>query len=236
VAYTAYDAFLSVIPQKSSDYYKNIIQETIDDQFDNAITFGMVQYRDSTTKELSNVDCRILSEKVSGIKLVDDFKQLLFQNFDVVYGVGDIFYFSDYYWIVYNTNNIASDTNKVKIRRCNYTLNWYNSVRTLIQEPVVLDYFKLSDDDTLIYGRNMIVGEGVRYILMQSTTDAMALRRDDRFIIENIAYKITSYDNTTKNGMTMLILEEHQVNDVTDDVANKVANKVVETNSGNELW
>lgn len=225
MAYEAYEAFLSIAPLTSQGYYSDATQELINLQFSESPNCYTIEYKNASNVFVE-IDARVISVKdaETGKQLGDDFKKLLFKDFDVEFTLGSIFNFGDYHWIATNTNTIKHNINSVVVRRANHTLKWINNSGDTISEDCIVDYnFTYLSGVGSSYDQQRL-GDKQYALLLPSNTDTSALVRGKRFIIDNLAYRATNIDRVTKSGLCQIIVEEDQTNTNYDDLTNGIAN------------
>lgn len=236
MSYDAYKAYLSAVPSTPKERFIDSLQEFTNRDFDVASSVEVVEYQDRETKLYNNLEVRLTEafSSKSGTRLYDDFKSIIFKDLSFKTTNGDLFKFGNYDWIVVNTSNVATETSSCIVRRCNHILKWYNQSATpvLIEEPCVIDYYELKSN--VEEGKQLRLGKNIRYVLLQRNDNTLNLKRDERFIIDSRAYRITDFDSITLNGIYQLTLEEHQINESKDDLIDNVANKTNKTNG--TLW
>jgi hypothetical protein len=228
MAYDFYNAYLTIAPANQLQRYKEDLQALIDNQFANASdTYTIQEELTKGTLTLSDVAVRVghAIDNLTGEKLGDDWRNVIFQDLDHLYGIGHRYYFNGYYWITINTDFYKYVTASCLVRRCNYTLKWYNDAKTLLQEPCIVDYYKFTarNSGNISESQYQKIGEAYKYIFLQDNTESHKIYRDRRFIIDRRAYKVVNSDSITKLGLYILTVEEHQINTATDDVTNGIA-------------
>jgi hypothetical protein len=60
-------------------------------------------------------------------------------------------------------------------------------------------------------------GDGFRYIWMQANVNTLKFKRDNRFVFDGRAWRVVEYDTLTHQGLQILTVEEHQINEVNDN-------------------
>lgn len=239
-SYDGYNAYLSIKPSTLQGVYQQKLQTYIDKQFSNASNFYTIEVESPFgSLNWENIDARIdhIINSKTGKNLGDDFKKLMFQNISSTPLSGTRYRFDDQIWMVYNTDNYKSVTNACAIRRCNYTLKWTNENDEVIQQPVIIDYFRFITNENVDESKFMRIGAGLRYIFLQNNDESYKLVRDKRFIIDRKVYRIVDYDSITIPGIYQITVEEQQVNNATDDIVNGIADAYdVSTNNSGTLW
>ena len=119
------------------------LEQLIDEQFLIASTVYTIQEETSFgSNEFQNVVARVNRglNVLTGEKLGDDFKIIIFkeQNHDV--DMGSLFYFDDNYWVTYNIEKIKNSVVSAMVRRCNNVLRWTDEDGVSYEEYCAIDY------------------------------------------------------------------------------------------------
>jgi hypothetical protein len=125
MAYESYTAYLNSIPSTSSEYYKNVQQEFMDDQFSNSINYRIIQKLDRISSTPTSIGVRIVKPFEIGTKdriYSDDYCQIQFPKLNDTVSNGDIFVFDNYNWMVVESKAISSTFKHCLVRRCNVQL------------------------------------------------------------------------------------------------------------------
>ena len=208
------------------DLFKDALQYKINEDFSSASNIYAIQEETGIGTGLwQNITVRIghVIEPSTGINLGDDWRNIIFSDLSHFRAVGYKYQFDSLTWLTFNTDYYKYATANSIVRRSNYNLKWYNDVGKLITEPCIFDYWKFTPNNNVKEEKYMRTGDSVRYIYLQSNTETRKLKRDKRFIVDGRAYRIVDFDTITKNGLIELTLDEHQVNQNTDDLINFIA-------------
>lgn len=142
----AYDYFKSLSPityDSIKERFEFELEQLIDEQFLMASTvctiqeetsFGSDEYQDVVVRVNRGINI------LTGQKLGDDFKTILFKNQDHNVILGSLFYFDDNYWITYNIEKIKNLVTSIMVRRCNNVLRWVDENGTSYSEYCSIDY------------------------------------------------------------------------------------------------
>lgn len=231
----------SISTSSPSQRFRNDLQNKINSDFDYASdNYTIEQELTVGTLVWSDIDVRIthVLADVTGNKLGDDWRQLIFKQSSDLFGLGHRYKFDDYIWLTVNTDYYKYSTFSNTIRRCNYTLKWYTDAATpeLIEEPCIIDYYKFTSSNNVDEDAFIRIGSNIRYAFLQLNNNTNSLNRDDKFIVDRRAYRIIDYDSVTKSGLFIVTLEEYQANNVTDDIVNNIANVNTSTIEAGKLW
>jgi len=208
--------YTAISPSGSS--FRTIVidnfQEMVEEQFSlSSSSFTIQEETSFGSGVLQNVTVRLNTaiSSVTGIKMGDDFKKIIFSDVDHSVYVGSKFYFENNYWLAVNTETKDDLVSSATIRRCNNVLRWADENFTLYQCPCVIDYplKRPSDSKSTI---NPLVPEGFINIFAQQNTKTSKLKANQRFLFGNatngwICYKIFG------GGIKNYINEETSDND-----------------------
>jgi len=241
----AYKYFLSGSPINAyppNTGWKNSFNSFLDYDFYNSPNVYTIQEETVfSSGSLVDVDARITTaiSNDTGMKLSDDFKQILFKS-DHTVGLGYKYYFDSNYWITINTNIVKSITVTAVVRRCNNVLRWTDQNGITYAEPCIIDYKISSPNNNTT---DPITPEGTIHIFAQQNSRTNKIKENQRFLFGNennwMCYRVygggvknylnnTSVDNDTSTVME-LVLGKSLVNEDTDDLTNGIAdaNKIV---------
>lgn len=210
----------------------------LDDTFYNASDIHTIQkeYPFASGSYVS-IDVRInyAINDMTGVKLSDDFKKLLFKSTDEALEEGEKVYFSDNYWLCVNTNSIKSLAASATVRRCNNVLKWRSSDGTINQEHAIIDYKIGTPQNKSL--TDPVMPEGTILIISQLNSRTTTITENQRFLFGRpgnwMCYKVygggvNNYfnANTTDNISAKLLelaMGKSQVNEDEDDIVNGIA-------------
>lgn len=175
----------------ASTYYK--IEEEI--------SFGSLEFREIEVRITSVVDAK------TGQRINDDFKNIIFQNFDYTPQIGQRYRFDDNIWIVYSTDNIKTATTNVYVRRCNNTINIQDKYGNIHKEPCVIDYRML--ETRTYYQQTIDVSQGKIWIQVQNNDWTKNIDINFRVMFDTTAYIVRnriSYDKRYTNSKDSLYM------------------------------
>lgn len=227
MAFKAYDAYINGISQSPAQDYKDKLQALINTKFDVASSYYVIEEESSSTPNTySDTEVRInhMINIDTGVRLGDDWRELLFKDFNHPRPIGKKYRFDNFIWITINSDTYKYPTSSTNIRRCNWTLKWYNDEGVLVQEPCIVDYAKMIGSAMgNIDARQTREGNYDRFVYLSRNTETLKIKRDKRFFIDGLVFRITKIDTIGHYGLVELSLEEHQINYETDDVVNGIA-------------
>lgn len=168
-------------------------------------------------------DVHIVSEGARGLRL------LCKPNENI--NVGEYIIWNNKHFLC--THRFPDNKVQVKgtIQECNHTLKWINKNDQLITRPCIEDartlYTTGVKDEKVIEIPNGMVGIQLPY-----DEETKQLNRGDSFVFNKTKYKVTFYDETTFNGLILLICSEYAIDNSKDDTINEIADRWVQTPNG----
>jgi hypothetical protein len=237
-----YKYFTSSSPlyfQSTGCAIRNEFQEAVNSEFFNAPDAYVIQEEYPTASgSYINVDVRVnrgISSYV-GVKLGDDFKNLIFRDLAHATAVGVKYFFDDNYWLVINSEILKNFAAGCTIRRCNNQLRWKDKFGNYYSEPAILDY-DIARPRDMMGTENPVLPAGYLKVFCQLNDRTRKIRGNQRFLFgppENrIALKVFGngvrafLNQKTTDDLSASMLELHVgghfVNENTDDVVNGVA-------------
>lgn len=192
--------------------YKELFQETLNEQFYNASNWQTVEEETSTGEgTYRDVDVRIahLINAETGLKLGDDWKTLLFMDLDHPIEMGRFYRFDDNYWLTINKEGLGVLTNGCTIRRCNNTLRWMDSkTGAIYKEPCCIEYMVKEPRNYMTQGSPFITPGGFLHIETQLNENTAQINENQRFLFGNpnhwTAYRVIGTGiNDFRNEKTM---------------------------------
>jgi hypothetical protein len=179
-----------------SDYARNTLQEKINSDFlyaadiydiEEEISIGALEFQTITVRIV-----HILKNNI-GIKVGDDFKELIFSELNHIVGLGLRYRFDDNIWLTINSDYYHYPTISVVIRRCNNVLRWRDIDNSILQEPCIIDY-KINEN-AFDQNDKIIIPEGDIQVIAQYNDNSKKIRIDDRFIFGDQAFRVRSINN-----------------------------------------
>ena len=241
MAYESYNAYLSAIPSNHPDYYKEIQQEFMDQQFENSINYRTIQKLDRNNyASTPTIGVRIMKPFEIATKdkvYADDYCQISFSKLTDTGNNGDMFVFDNYRWMATETKAISSTFKHCLARRCNTELKFTAS--TPLSSNVLSLYgiaeIRSSDVTDEQY---KIVPNAQLTVLIPYNNNAKLIKYDTkkgtRFLLGDPiqAWQIINIDTVThvKRGISNGALDGYMVVKMTqvqihpdDDLVNMVA-------------
>jgi len=174
----------------------------------------------------------------TGIKMIDDFKKIIFQDLNHTTGIGYQYYFDSNYYLAVNTETTKSFVSSITARRCNNVLRWTDSDGNELSENCIIDYSIKRPTDSV--GRDApVTSEGFVVVYTQLNDDTKTIKSGQRFLFGNSSnwQAFSIYGNgirsflnqTTTDNDTCKLLELSMgadvVNKDTDDIILGIADK-----------
>lgn len=230
----------SVLLTTPKETFTNDFQKRLDEYF--TVGTDVFNIREETyfsSGSFQTIQVRINDaiDNLTGVKLGDDYKTILFQDIEHAVSLGYKFYFDGCYWITVNTDNIKSLAASCTVRRCNNVLRWTDSNGNLLSEYCVIDY-KIGTPDNK-NRTDPLIPDGTIDIFSQLNTRTRTIKENQRFLFGNednwVAYRIyggglNNYLNnqTTDNDSAQILaiaLGKVFVDEDTDDIVNGIADR-----------
>jgi hypothetical protein len=155
-------------------------------------------------------------DNLTGQKVGDDYKLLLFSSPESAVEDGTKFYFDDNYWLVVNTNKIKSLVGSCVVRRCNNVLRWTNhSTGESLSEHCVIDYQIRTPDNKS--RTDPLLPDGTIRIFGQLNEKTRKINENQRFLLGSpdnwVVYRIYGggvnifLNNSTDDGYSARVFE-----------------------------
>ena len=224
--YDFYSAWQTVANTPSEEF-KDRLQALIDSRFDVSTSVNTIEEETVVGSNIWNQLKVRLTHKINvdtGVRLSDDWRVVIFQDATHVSKLGIKFKIDTETWLTLNTENKRMVTSSSLIRRCNWTLKWYNKKGILIQEPCIVEYVKMIGSAMgTVEGKQVREGSYDRFVYVQANTETGDIERDQRFFIDDLVFRVTKRDTIAHNGLIEFCVDEHQYNPEVDDIVNKIA-------------
>ena len=185
-----------------------------------------------------NVRINQAVDSVTGVKLGDDFKLLLFEDLSHASEIGHLYSFEDNYWLVSHSEILKSLGSSCTVRRCNNVLRWVDDNGKEYSEYCIIDYqVKRPTDGSR--ARDIVTPEGFIEVIVQGNDRTRLITDSQRFLFGNTgkwsAYRtygggINNFlnqetsDNETAN-LIHLMMGVNYLNEDTDDLVNGIADR-----------
>lgn len=227
MSYEALNAILSVT-KTSTDYYKELQQETLNQEFENASDVYTIQEEDLVTGIYKDVKVR-LNKGITNVNLQlasyvkEDFKKILFQDLNHPLKLGQRFKFFNHTWIVIDLNTVASVNSVCTVRKCNCQVKFYDDTNTLITlDGIAFDPSRTNDG---VQNNSLVTSvASMLDILVKYEPVSKKVKRDMRLIIDRRYWIISKVDGLNV-GLLKIICKENYEDSVYDDLENGIADR-----------
>lgn len=233
-----YNNYLQNVALTAPQQYLQDMQATINDQWVNSTqtTGGQnnlyaTQQNAIGSVEYSSVEVSIdmQMDLTTGQKISDDYKVFTHKLLSDTTMRGLMYQFEDNYWISVDVDEIASPIKSVGVRRCNQIAKWIDPLTGVLKEwYCIIDYDVSSPQPK--YDKDIVTANGHITMIIQGNSDTLSLTRNQRFLFNGDAYKLTGYNNMLQNGIvdnnTTLLYYDLYLDTIQpdDDLINNVAN------------
>lgn len=189
--------------KQPNNYYRELNQAFVDDQWDNTVAVRTVQEQDIFNDNLDsftfhNIEVWIdyvVGESSTGRKTSEDFASLIFRDLNYEMVKGRYYEFNDNFWISYYQNDFNGVSRVMAVRRCNNWLKIINPDNGAIYSiPCAVDYDMAASARQV--GENIITPNNHAVVMVQGNAVTNKLfKTNKRFILGGRPFKITGYQN-----------------------------------------
>lgn len=230
-----YENYLkNLAPTSPDEAYRDLLQASINDQWDNTTQVIIVQEQEQIGSSVYNdVETRIdyAIDMGTGTKQGDDFKIFAFKDIAHKSPKGLMYQYDDDYWLVVNTSELGSITSEVTVRRCNNTMRWIDKTNGYIYEyPCVIEYVLESPQQ--LKDKDVITANGHITVMCQGDNITRYIEKNTRFIFNHQPFKLVAYQNMLNEGVKdnmasdLLYLDMYlDMEEPDDDLENNIANR-----------
>ena len=220
--------------------YIGDFQNALYDGFKNASDWFTIQEEiPFATKTMLDVDVRINTaiDSITGEKLGDDYKLIMFEDLGHATGLGFFYFFDENWWVTINSEIIKNLAATATVRRCNNVLRWRDQDGGTYSVPCAIGDMIKMNRNLSSSGSAVIMPAGYIKLQTQFNSTTNKIKPNQRFLFGNpdnwVGYKVTggglqnfnnlqTEDNTTP-GLIEIDLETNYVNPDTDDLTNGIA-------------
>jgi hypothetical protein len=232
--------YMSTTKQELTDGF----QALLNDQFEHSPTYQTIQEEYSfASGSFIDVNVRVNTavNSITGEKLGDDFKRILFKDLDHATGIGYKYYFDNNFWIAVFSETIKNIAASCMVRRCNTRLRWMTTSGSYYEEPCAIDY-KIARPRDSIGTENPVLPQGFIDVYAQLNSKTRLIKSNQRFLFgpaENrIALKV--FGTGIQNALNQEALDDQSsrlatfsmggnyVNPDTDDLVNGIADRYLD--------
>ena len=209
-----YIARINDIGATSSDYYKNMQQDIVNNGFEDSPTL--------VDGKLNGFNLRFRVSAFFNRKTLtmnpDSYQKVIFKDIQQVIKIGDILEFNNLIWICTETTT-STVACSCLVTRSNNTLKFYsNSVLSTIPCFVGKGNISLSIDKFISLASDEYI------ISCPNTVDSLKIVVGTRFILNGGAYKVEGTDTISVNGLIDIRVKEDLIDSVDDNILLNIAN------------
>jgi hypothetical protein len=226
--------FFKTFGERKKKHFKERSEQDITDNiregfYDNPNWYNVYKNDDNSTTYDVIINRGDKKSKSNG------YKELISYPYDtIVFNIGDYIHWNydgtDSVWLLISLDKQYSYNVNGRIVRCNHTLKWKNSNNVTKSYCCFLSN-EVKYSEGVFDNKYMRIGDGQYNAIIQANADTNTLKRDDRFVINDVVYKISYIDKATNDGLYLITLIEGQVNTANDDLVNDIAD-----NTGYPTW
>jgi hypothetical protein len=206
---SSYKKYLNADGNSDKNEYINSFIDSANDSFDKNPSYEYVTKNNDTS---TFYDIWVLDEN-SYKKDIEEKKVIMKPNQPI--NRGEYINRSDGKWLVTDHDKQYSFSEKGRIKKCNYLLQWKNPEGSIISRNCVITN-EVNQTIAVDETRYMRLGEGKYEVSLPDDEETRKMNRDKRLIWEGLAYRITSTNRTTRPGLQTIMVQEHQLNTTTD--------------------
>lgn len=214
-----------------TEYYKNTMQQRINDSFEMASDVYIVQRENKSTGIFEDITVRVtkVSNPETGATM-DDYRKILFKDLNSLIDLGLRFKFGGFSWFVNDTSNIMSVTQSCVVHRCNEILKWKDKNGTTYQYDCSTKLLSNRSIDIKFDNKELESPFGKILVQVPYNSDTSTIQLDQRFLFKQSAYVVVGKDDVSNivsgNGYLNLILNITQKSS-NDDFTNQIADNSV---------
>jgi len=209
-----YIARINDIGATSSDYYKNMQQDIVNNGFEDSPTL--------VTGKLNGVDLSFRVSSFFNRKTLtmnpDSYQKVIFKDIQQIINIGDILEFNNLVWICTETTTSTLACSCL-VTQSNNVLKFYsNSVLSTVPCFVGKGNISLSIDKFISLASDEYI------ISCPNTADSLKIIVGTRFILNGGAYKVEGTDTISVNGLIDIRVKEDLIDSVDDNLDLGIAN------------
>ena len=230
-----FEAYSKSIAKLPVDEWRELMQETINESWDNTSTvetvlgqksLGSKEYKEESVQLNSVIDPK------TGKSFGDEYRKIIYkvlndnlitQNLDRTNRfLGKYYQIGDFFWIIINTNTIVGADASAILQRCNNLLKWYDKSGKYHEWPCV---FERTLSSTGVNNGSEGVSEisSDTLIKVQLNDETNLIEYNQRFLFNGHAFQVKQINNHVSDSYMELYLFETQIqsnDNKVDDVAN----------------
>lgn len=245
-----YNAYMGGIAKSPVDDWRELMQESINDTWENTSTVTIVQGQNIVGQKTYNdesVQLNSVTDAKTGKTLSDEYRKIIYKNVAQNYlppnekneenasqrWLGKYYKFDNSTWLTYNTSTVIGALDSAILRRCNNKLKWVDGDGILHSWDCVFSRdlsstnFKEGSQEVPQVNADII-------ICVQRNSETDTIPYNQRFIFDGYAFQVKQINKHISKTYMELYMFETQIR-VEDDLVNNVANggtPIVETTNG----
>lgn len=143
-----------------SNLWRDDFQAFVDSEFENAGDYYTIQ-KENNSNILEDIGVRLVSPYKIGASstLRDDFKNIIFQNYNTHSVLGERYYFEGNWWITIDTDSIKSASASCMVQRCYDFLRFYDDLGIYHELPAIISkggFYDLDSDKMMQLPNNQL--------------------------------------------------------------------------------
>ena len=222
-----YQAYQNSIAQAPVDDWRETMQQSINDTWEDSSTLETVQGQTAVGGIIYADESVYLNSVINpstGENFGDEYRKIFYRTYadaQTNKWLGKMYQFEDKYWLTTNTNTAIGAVTSAVLRKCNNILKWYANDGTLKTWQCV---FSRNLNRTMYeYGREGVPqSEGMTNVLVQYNDDTKDIFVNQRFILDGHAFQVQQIDNHYSQTLMTIYIFETQVQSG-DDLVNNIA-------------
>ncbi len=220
-----YDAYKLKVQSSLSDKELNIecITDKIKDDF-----YSHPNYYSVYTNGVSAIEYDVIIEKGNTRSKVVGYKTLISYPYDTYkFTIGDYIHWTygdeaTIWLLVANDKQYLYSTGG-RIMQCNQLLKWKDSSGDTVEQNCVIDEFRFYNTQGVEETKYMRLPDNQKLIMMQNNVLTETLDYTQRFIFNEMAWKIIDFDRATGDTILFITVEKSPINSQSDDEDNEIA-------------
>lgn len=230
-----FEAYSKSIAKPPVDEWRELMQETINESWDNTSTvetvlgqksLGAKEYKEESVQLNSVIDPK------TGKSFGDEYRKIIYkvlndnlitQNLDRTNRfLGKYYQIGDFFWIIINTNTIVGADASAILQRCNNLLKWYDKSGKYHEWPCVFER-TLNSTGVNNGSEGVLEISSDTLIKVQLNDETNLIEYNQRFLFNGHAFQVKQINNHVSDSYMELYLFETQIqsnDNKVDDVAN----------------
>ncbi len=228
-----YNNYIQSLAETPHEAYMNLMQASINDQWDNTTQVITVFEQDKVgSEQFHSIEVRVDTaiDMGTSYKQDDDFKLFAFRDLQHTVAKGLMYKYDNDFWITVNTSELGTVTKDIHVRRCNNVMRWVDRTNGFVNEiPCAIEYVLESPKEQK--DKDVKVANGHISVICQGNEVTRNIPKNTRFIFNKEAYRFLAYqkmlneDTFDDSTADLLYLDMYlDMIESDDDVANNIAN------------